>query len=137
MLCNFSMPYLAPGIVFQFVPYFIFIFGIEDPQRAALIDQRAAHQNKTVINEFIDELRVLIQKSCSRVPLEKSRFGSAEEIARNVLLITNEFQTPAPGVNFSARLRSAAQLFRACDVSRPVVGPQSLHSAAEPASRLV
>ena len=62
MLSNFRMPYLAPGIVFQFVPYFIFIFGIEDQQRAAFIDQRAGHQNKTVVNELIDELRVLIPK---------------------------------------------------------------------------
>src|SRR5947199_10565038 len=76
------------------------------------------------------------QKGCSRVPLEKSRLGPAEEIARNVFFMTNELQTSARGVNFSARLRSEAQLFRAYAAFRPVVGLRSLHSVGKPGSRL-
>src|SRR5215470_1542994 len=33
------------------------------------------------------------QKSCSRVPLEKSRLGPAEEIARKTFFMTSKLQT--------------------------------------------
>src|SRR5438093_13271874 len=77
------------------------------------------------------------QKGCSRVPLEKSRLGPAEEIARNVFFMPNELQTSARSVKLSARLQSGAQLFREYDGSQPVVRPRLLHSTGEPASRLV
>src|SRR5438067_13712635 len=77
------------------------------------------------------------QKGCSRVALEKSRLGPAEEIARNVFFMMDELQTPARSVKLSARLQSGAQLFREYDGSQPVVGLRSLHSTAEPAARLV
>src|SRR4029077_6227887 len=77
------------------------------------------------------------QKGCSRVPMEKSRLGPAEEIARNTFFMTGELQTSVPIVNLSAPLRSAAQLSRAYDGSRPVVAPRSLGLVAEPASQLV
>ena len=77
---------LGPRVVLQFLSDFIFVFSIEDQQRAAFINQRAAHQNETIVNELIDELRV---------SLEKSRLGPAEEIARNVFFMTNELQTSA------------------------------------------
>src|SRR5213079_1611143 len=53
---------LGPRVVLQFLSDFIFVFSIEDQQRAAFINQRAAHQNETIVNELIDELRVYIPK---------------------------------------------------------------------------
>src|SRR4030095_2771534 len=59
---EFQNAVLSPGIVLQFFPDLIFIFSIEDQQSAAFIDQRTAHQNETVVNQLIDELRVLVPK---------------------------------------------------------------------------
>src|SRR5204863_8555175 len=77
------------------------------------------------------------QKGCSRVALEKSRLGPAEEIARNVFFMMDELQTAACSVKLSARLQSGAQLFREYDGSQLVVALRLPHSTAEPASRLV
>ena len=67
---QFQDAVLGPRVILQFLSHFGFIFSIEDQQRAAFIDQRAAHQNKTVVNELIDERRVLIPKEllpCSSI----------------------------------------------------------------------
>src|SRR6266404_5856070 len=54
-----------PGIVLQFFSHFVLIFRVNDQERAmrqsGCIDQRAAHENETFINEFID-------KGCVFVP---------------------------------------------------------------------
>src|SRR4029453_9720063 len=59
---EFQNAVLSPGIVLQFFPDLIFIFSIKDKQRAAFIDQRTAHQNRTIVNELIDERGVLVPK---------------------------------------------------------------------------
>ena len=59
---QFQDAVLGPWVILQFFSDFILIVSIEDQQRAAFIDQRAAHQNETVVNELIDELRVLVPK---------------------------------------------------------------------------
>jgi hypothetical protein len=59
---QFQDAVLGPRIVLQFLSDFIFIFGVEDQQRAALINQRPAHQNESVIDELIDEPCVLVPK---------------------------------------------------------------------------
>ena len=51
-----------PRVVFHFLSYFIFVSGIKNQERAAFVDQRAAHQNETVSNELIDKRRVFIPK---------------------------------------------------------------------------
>ena len=59
---QFQNAVLSPRIVLQFLSHFVFILGVEDQQRAAFIDQRATHQNETVIDKLIDELGVLVPK---------------------------------------------------------------------------
>ena len=59
---QFQDAVLGPRVVLQFLSDFIFIVSIEDQQRATFIDQGAAHQNETVGDELIDELRVLVPK---------------------------------------------------------------------------
>src|SRR6059058_3141264 len=48
-----------PRIVLQFFSRFVFIFGVDDQKRAmwqpGFNDQRAAHENETFINEFINK----------------------------------------------------------------------------------
>src|SRR5260370_15683494 len=70
------------------------------------------------------------QNGCSRVSLEKSRFGPAEENARNVFFITGDLQIGAciastirlicnPKHNFSARVvRRGLLLCRDCFTQR-------------------
>src|SRR5437899_5629837 len=59
---QFESAVLHPRIIFQFFSHFIFIFSIEDQQRATFINQRATHQNKTVGDELIDKRRVFVPK---------------------------------------------------------------------------
>src|SRR5204863_724963 len=59
---QFENAMLHPWIVFQFLSHFILVIGIDDQHRAVLIDQRSAHQNKTLGNELIDTCGVLVPK---------------------------------------------------------------------------
>jgi hypothetical protein len=59
---KFQDAVLGPRVIPQFLSDLIFVFSIEDQQRATFIDQRTAHQNETVFDELIDELRVLVPK---------------------------------------------------------------------------
>src|SRR6266436_6700204 len=62
---SFRMPCVNQGSFFSFFSHFVFIFGVDDQERAmrqsGFIDQRAAHENETFIKEFID-------KGCMFVP---------------------------------------------------------------------
>src|SRR5437867_10842823 len=59
---QFENAMLHPRIVFQFLSHFILVIGIDDQHRAVFIDQRSAHQNKTLGNELIDKCGVLVPK---------------------------------------------------------------------------
>jgi hypothetical protein len=59
---QFEDAMLHPRIVFQFLSHFILVIGINDQHRAVFIDQRSAHQNKTLGNELIDKCGVLVPK---------------------------------------------------------------------------
>src|SRR4029450_10987036 len=73
---QFQDAVFSPRVVFQFLSNFVFVFSIEDQQRAAFIDQRAAHQNKTVVNELIDELRMLVPKRLLACALGEITIGT-------------------------------------------------------------
>ena len=55
---------LEPRVVFQFFSHFIFIFRVDDQERATrearFIEQGAAHHDEAFPNEFIDEGRVFV-----------------------------------------------------------------------------
>jgi len=59
---QFENAVLHPRIVFQFFSHFILVIGIDDQHRAVFIDQRSAHQNKTLGNELIDKRGVFVPK---------------------------------------------------------------------------